>query len=111
MNHRKSIPGQRSEEWFSEHGRRIDPVLVSAFWTFEPAACGPVFPGLMAHKQQSIDIVMGIFPSILMKDAALLGQAHGCEAIILGDDKIAILNPVYQCIVHTVSPFVKDQCL
>lgn len=77
------------------------------FGAFEPATGCPVFPGRMAYKEQCINVVPGVFPAILMEDTALLRQTHGCQSIILGDDRISRLHPVYQGIVHAVGSLVK----
>ena len=88
-------------------------ILLSAafFRPFEPSAGGPVFSGFVADKEQGINIVAGIFPAILMENPATPGQTHGCKAVVLGDHQIVFAYPVGNGVVHTVSAFVKDQCL
>ena len=74
-----------------------------------PAACGPVLPGIVAHQQQGVDVVPGIFPPVLVEHPGIPGQAHGGKAVVLGDDDITGVHPVHQREVHAVGPFVKNQ--
>ena len=83
--------------------------LGSFLLTFHPTTGSPVFPGIVANEEQGIDIVRGVFPSVLVQYPCLPGQAHGSQAVILGYHNVPRCNPVYQGEVNAVCPFVKDQ--
>ncbi|MPM62237.1 hypothetical protein SDC9_109103 [bioreactor metagenome] len=63
----------------------------------------------MAGKQQGVNIVPGVFQPVLIEHKGAFGQAHGGQAIILGNDKIAGRNTVDQRKVHAVRPLGKGQ--
>ena len=75
-----------------------------------PFAGGPEFSGIVAHQQQGIDVVRGVFPAVLVQDPGLFGQAHGSQSVILGNGDVPGFHPVHQGIVHTVGALVKGQC-
>ena len=60
--------------------------------------------------QQAIDILSRVLQTVLVEHSGPPGQAHGGEAIVLGDDNISRCDPVDQCKVHAVGALVKDQC-
>lgn len=63
----------------------------------------------MTYQKKKINVIRGVFPTILMHYPATPGQAHGRKPIILGDNQIAPAHPVDQCVVDTVCTFVKYQ--
>ena len=79
------------------------------FGALEAACPCALFLGLVAEGEQSVDIVPGIFPSVLMEDPRPAGKAQRCEAVVLGDHKISRYDPVGKCIVDTVGAFIEDE--
>ena len=81
----------------------------SLFGAFGPSAGGAECPGLMALEQKSIDIVLGVFPTVLMQYPGFPGQAHGGKAVVLGDDDIPGGCPVHKGKIGAVGTFVNDK--
>ena len=86
-------------------------LLCALAGAFYPAAAAAVLSGFVSLKQQRLDVILGVPPAILMQYAGTLGQTHGCQPIILGDDDITGLHPVCKSKVHAVRAFVKNEGL
>lgn len=67
--------------------------------------------GSVPLEEQCVNVVGRILPAVLMDDPGILCQTHGGESVILGDDDIALRNPVDQCKIHTVCAFVENKGL
>ena len=58
------------------------------FCALETVSCGPELSGFVTDQQESIDIVQGVFPAILVQYMRPLGKTHGCHSIVLRDHDI-----------------------
>ena len=58
----------------------------------------------MAEGQQPVYVFRGVFVPILVKHPGAAGQAHGRQAVILGNHHIPGLHPVHQGKVRAVRP-------
>ena len=99
------------KQLFQSGGKGVILGLGPLFGAFHPSAGGPEFPGIVPDKEKGVNVVQGVFPSILVQYPGTAGKAHGGQAIILGDNDIAGGDPVDQGIIHTVCAFVKDKGL
>ena len=80
-------------------------------WPFRAPTGGPMFPGFMPCQQQGIDVVVGIFPAVLMQHLRTPGKAHGCQPIILCDHDVPGADPAHNGKIHAVRAFIEDQSL
>ena len=65
----------------------------------------------MPGKEQSIDVVCGIFPPILMEHRSTPCQTQGGKAVVLSNDKISGLRPIRKSKIYAVGTFVEHKGL
>jgi hypothetical protein len=80
-------------------------------WPFRAPTGGPMFPGFMPSQQQGIDVVLGVFPAVLMQYLRTSRKAHGCQPIILCDHDVPGANPAHNGKIYAVCTLVEDQSL
>ncbi len=79
--------------------------------TFCSAAGSTVLLCRMALKQECVDVVLGIFPAVLMKDPGAPCKTHRCQSIILSDDEITGRYLINKGEIHTVGTLIDYPCL
>ena len=96
---------------FQSLGKGLILLFGSFLGALHPSTGSAMLSGSVAQKQQAVNVIRGIFPTVLMKHPGTSGKAHGSQSVILCDDKITGDYAVYQGVVNAVRPFVKHQGL
>lgn len=65
----------------------------------------------MPTGQQTVNVLGRVLQPVLVEHSGPAGQAHGSEAVVLGNDDISRYDPIDQGKVHAVGALVKDQRL